>query len=108
MGPVRKWVDAPREILFDSALDDLRTGKIKSIRGGAERYGLQYETLRDWKRGTTNRVLSNEDQQHLTNAEEKTIMAWIGRVDDYGWPPKIEYVNQIAAGFIYMNFKINT
>ena len=108
MGRVRKQVDAPREILFDSALEDLRTGKIKSIRGAAERYGLQYETLRDRKRGTANRVLSHEDQQHLTNAEEKAIVAWIGRVDDYGWPPKIEYVKQIAAGFMRSHGKGKT
>ncbi|KAG0136223.1 hypothetical protein HOY82DRAFT_465642, partial [Tuber indicum] len=68
-------------------LKDLQTGKIRSIRAAAERYGLQYETLRDRKRGTANCVLSYEDQKHLTNAEEKAIVAWIGRMDDYGWPP---------------------
>ena len=100
MGRVGQRVDPSREILFDSALEDLRKGKIGSIRAVAEKYGLRYETLRDRKRGTANRALSLEDQQHLTNAEERAIVAWIGRVDDYGWPPKIEYVKQIAAGFI--------
>jgi len=61
---------------------------------------LGYETLRDRKRGTANRAQSHEDQQHLTNAEERVIVACIERVDDYGWPPKIEYVKQIAAGFM--------
>ena len=106
MGRVRQRVDASREILFGSALEDLRTGKIGSIRAAAERYGLRYETLRDRKRGTANRALSHEDQQHLTNAEEKAIVAWIGRVDDYGWPPKIEYVKQIAAGFMRSHGKV--
>ena len=35
----------------------------------------------------------------MTNVEEKAIVAWVGRVDDYGWLPKIEYVKQITAGF---------
>ena len=60
MGRVRQRVDSSREILFDSALEDLRTGKMRSIRAAAERYGLQYETLRDQKRGTANRALSYE------------------------------------------------
>ena len=41
----------------------------------------------------------------MTKAEEKAIAAWIGRVDDYGWPPTIEYVKQIAARFMRNNGK---
>ena len=36
----------------------------------------------------------------MTNAEENAIVGWIGRVDDYGWPPKIDYVKQMAIRFI--------
>jgi len=108
MGRVRQRVDASRELLFSLVLEDLQMGKIGSIRAAAERYGLRYEILRDRKQGTANRALSHEDQQHLTNAEEKAIVAWIGRVDDYGWPPKIEYVKQIAAGFMRSHGKRKT
>jgi hypothetical protein len=32
--------------------------------------------------------------------EEKAIELWISRVDDYGWPPRIEYVRQMAVGLM--------
>ena len=100
MGRIHQRVNNSREGLFTSALEDLRSGKIGSIRAAAEKYGLKYETLRDRKWGSGNRIGGHEDQQHLTNTEEKAIVAWIGRVDDYGWPPKLDYVKQMAVGFI--------
>jgi len=100
MGRIRQRVNSSRDGLFASALEDRRSGKIGSIWSAAEKYGLKYETLRDRKRGSGNRIGSHEDQQHLTCAEDEAIVAWIGRVDDYGWPPKIDYVKQMALGFI--------
>jgi len=84
MGRIRQRVNSSRDDLFTTALENLRSGKIGSIRSAAEKYGLKHETLRDRKWGSGNRIGSHEDQQHLTYAEEKAIVAWIGRVDDYG------------------------
>jgi len=56
MGRARQRVDASREILFNSALEDLQTGKIGSIRAAAKRNDTQYETLRDRKRGSVHQV----------------------------------------------------
>jgi hypothetical protein len=75
-------------------------GEKPSIRAAAEHYGLKYETLRDRKRGGKNRLESHEDQQNLTIAEEEAIKEWIGKVDGFGWPPRIEYVQHMALGFI--------
>ena len=41
-----------------------------------------------------------EDQQHLTKMEEEAIVRWITRIDNYGWPPRVHYVKQMALGFI--------
>jgi len=78
MGRIGQRVDNSREGLFACALEDLQSGKIGSIRAVAEKYSLKYETLRDRKRGSGNRIGGHEDQQHLTNVEEKAIVAWIG------------------------------
>ena len=73
MGRIHERVDNSREGLFASALEDVRSGKIGSIRATVEKYGLKYETLRDRKRVSANRIGSYENQQHLTKAEEKAI-----------------------------------
>lgn len=100
MGRLRQRVDKKREALFMAALKDLETGKEPSIRAAAERYGLKYETLRDRKRGAKNRVEAHEDQQNLTYSEEEAIKEWIAKVDGFGWPPRVEYVREMALGFI--------
>lgn len=99
MGRIRKRVNNQLDILYSRALEDIKTKKI-SIRLAAETYGLKYETLRDRKHGAQNRSQGHRDQQHLTEEEENSIERWIGRVDDYGWPPNIDYVKQLALGFI--------
>lgn len=100
MGRIRKRVDKTKESLFTAALQDIETGKLKSIRAAAEHYGLKYETLRDRKRGSQMRSESHEDQMLLTIEEEKSIEEWIVKIDDYGWPPRLEYVREMALGFI--------
>ena len=100
MGQIRQRVDNSQEGLFASALEGVRSGKIGSICAAAGRFGLKYKALRDHKQGPANRIGGHEDQQHLTNAEEKAIVAWIGWVDDYGWPPKLDYVKQMAIKLI--------
>lgn len=79
-----------KESLFTKALHDLETGRLPSIRAAADHYGLKYETLRDRKRGALPRSKSHEDQQRLTIAEETAIADWIIKIDDYGWPPRME------------------
>ena len=100
MGRIRKRVDKTKESLFTAALQDIETGKLKSIRAAAEHYGLKYETLRDRKRGSQMRSESHEDQMLLTIEEEKSIEEWIVKIDDYGWPPRLEYVREMALRFI--------
>ena len=100
MGRLRQRVDKKREALFTAALNDLETGAQPSIRAAAEHYGLKYETLRDRKRGAKNRVEAHEDQQNLTYSEEEAIKEWIAKVDAFGWPPRVEYVREMALGFI--------
>ena len=100
MGCIRQRVDNIKESPFAVALDDLETSKQPSIRAAAARYGLKYETLRDRKRGAQNPIASHEEQQHLTIEEETAIEEWISKVDSLGWPPRIEYVQEMALGFM--------
>lgn len=93
-------IDTEQEKIYNSALKDLASGKISSIRAAAEYYGLKYETLRDRKKGAENRVEAHESQQNLTSQEEKAVVRWISKVDDWGWPPKVDYMKQIALGFM--------
>lgn len=96
---IRNRIDTEQEKIYNSALKDLASGKISSIRATAEYYGLKYETLKDRKKGAGNRVEAHERQQNLTSQEEKAIVRWICKVDDWGWAPKVDYVKQIVLGF---------
>ena len=100
MGRICQRVDKIKESQFTKALHDLETSRLPSIRAAADHYGLKYETLRDRKRGALPRSESHEDQQRLTIAEETAIADWIIKIDDYGWPPRMEYVREMALGFI--------
>ena len=90
MRQILQKVNNSREGLFTSAFEDMRSDKIGRIHTATEKYSLKYQTLRDCKRGLANPIGCHENQQHLTNAEEKAIVAWIGQVNDYGWPPKLD------------------
>ena len=100
MGHIRQRAKHNKIDPFQQALADIESGKVRSIQAAAEKYGLRYETMRDRKRGAQPRSVAREDQQHLTKQEEEAIVRCITRIDNYGWPPRVEYVKQMALGFI--------
>src|SRR5258708_7728481 len=68
-----------------------------SIRASAAEYKVPYTTLRDRLAGARSRQESHESQQLLLPDEEQSIVRWIQQMDDWGFPPKIAVVKEMAA-----------
>jgi hypothetical protein len=68
-----------------------------SIRASAAKYNVPYTTLRDRLAGTHSRQESHQNQQILLFDEEISIVKWIQQMDDWGFPPKISVVKEMAG-----------
>ena len=66
----------------------------------AEKYGVPYSTLRDRLNGAQDRQSSREPMQLFTKQEEKAMVRWCNHLDDWGFPPKLTLVKQMAADLI--------
>ena len=64
-----------------------------SIRATAEAYGVPYSTLHGrLNRGHQNRLAARGKDQILAPAEEKAIVNWITKLDNRGFPPRVDMV----------------
>ena len=70
------------------------------MRAMAEKYGVPYSTLRDRLNGAQDRQSSRGPMQLFTKQEEKAMVRWCNHLDDWGFPPKLTLVKQMAAGLI--------
>ena len=63
----------------------------------AEEYEVNKRTLY-WRIAGTHesRVISHQEQQHLTPAEESAIVKWCEEQDDRGFPPRLDMVRSMA------------
>ena len=68
-----------------------------SMREMATKYGIPYSTLRDRLNGAQDRKKSHEHMQLFTEQEEKAVVRWCKSLDDWGFPPKLTLVKQMAG-----------
>lgn len=100
MGRLKERVRKEREEQIDLAINHYRKSNEPSIRASAEKYDLPYSTLRDRLAGSTTRRESHHHQQLLTDYEEKSIVQWILRMDDWGFPPRLCVVKELAQHLV--------
>ncbi|KAH0604038.1 uncharacterized protein H6S33_007069 [Morchella sextelata] len=100
MGRSRAQQQAKFNKRVDDAKNDLNAGTIKNIREAAEVHGIAYSSLRDRLAGAKNRQEAHVEQQNLTPVEENAIKKWILKLDDWGFPPKHQYVKDISCDFL--------
>ena len=71
--------------------------KLLSITKAADRHGIPKSTLVDRiSKGKQARLEAHEDQQRLSPGEEAALLAWILRLQAWGWPPRVEQVRSMA------------
>ena len=79
-----------REARIEKAIKAYRDNKFTSIGEAAIAFDLPKSTLGHRLQGRENRQKAHEDQQLFTPAAEKAIVQWILKLDDYGFPPRID------------------
>jgi hypothetical protein len=92
--------DQTFEKQISDAKNDLATGKCLTISEASELHGVAESTLRGRLNGKRSKQQSRIDQQKLTPAEENAIKGWIFKLDDWGFPPRHQYVKDMALDFI--------
>ena len=70
--------------------------KILSINKAAKKHNIAPITLRDRINGAQERHIAHEDDERLTNGEERALLAWILRLQVWGWPARVEQVGFMA------------
>lgn len=66
----------------------------------AEVHGIAKCTLRDRLKGGKSKKGCRVDHQIWTPAEENAIKGWILKLDDWGFPPRQQYVKDMALDFL--------
>ena len=70
--------------------------RILSITKAAKQHGIPKSTLTDRIKGRKPTSAAHEGQQRISPGEEAAILAWVLRLEAWGWPPRIEQVRFIA------------
>jgi len=78
------------------ALDDIKNGRIKSIRAAAKLYDIPHTTLADRAKGVLARVDYRPTGHKLTQLEEDSLTEWILSMDSRGAAPRPATVGDMA------------
>lgn len=100
MGRLKGRQKEEREEHIRLAIERYQTSKDPSIRECAETFNIPYSTLRDRLQGKGSRRDSHRRQQLLNEHEEKSVVAWCIRMDDWGFPLKLSLVKEMSAYLI--------
>ena len=93
---LRKLKDV-REERIQKALEAFRSGQEPSLRAAAESYGILKTTLCNrYNNQTGTRQEANRQRQLLSPAQEDVVVAWIQKLDDWGFPPRLDMVRGMA------------
>jgi hypothetical protein len=78
------------------ALDDIKNGRVKSIRAAAELYDIPRSTLQTRANGVVSRADIRPNGHKLTQYEEDSLTEWILSMDSRGAAPRPSTVREIA------------
>jgi len=93
----KQITEAQRELCIRRAILAFQQGKYASIRKTAAAFGLPFTTLHRQLNGGESRVKAHIAQQLCTPAEEKAIVRWILKLEEWGFPPRISHVKEGVA-----------
>lgn len=99
MPPIRsessqKLVNQEGKILL--ALEDLKNGRVKSIRAAATLYAISCSTLQYRAAGRIARVDKRPNRYKLTQLEEDALTKWIISMDTRGAAPRTATIGEMA------------
>ena len=87
---------ANREGRILLALNDLKQGRIYSLRAAAKLYDLPYSTLQDRATGVSSRVETGRYRRKVTELEEDSLVQWVLSLDSRGAAPRPSTIREMA------------
>jgi len=76
-----------------------------SFRKLADKYGVSSSTLSDRERGGLTRQQSHAHEQKLTPAMEKALEDGCKKLDDWGFPPRMDLLRAMAGALAHIRAK---
>ena len=88
---------------IQAAIADLESQDRPNIAATARKYGVARETLSKRFRGKTgsNRDATSYDRKQLIDTQEETLIAYINKLNDRGFPPTPQILKNIAESIVY-------
>ena len=81
---------------IQQAIDEFLKGQYPSIRAAAKAYNLNHVTLANRLKGGRSIAEAHEQDQNLTKAEEKALVAWITHMTATGHPVRHGFICEMA------------
>jgi len=100
MTRISKSSSTLNESQVQAAMRAYKAGKFSNIRDTATAHGITYGKLRNRLAGIPTRSESHVGQQNLTSIEERVLVSRILQLDQWGFPPQIQYIRDLATHFI--------
>ena len=89
------------EVAMQAAIDDIKSGKISSLRKASRKYGLCAETLRKRLNGVLSKKIAHANRRLFSPLQEDLIAQWILDSEREGTPRTrkdvVEFAGLIAA-----------
>ena len=108
MARISKPSSSSDESQVQAAIRAYKAGKFSNIRDAATAHGITYGKLRNRLAGIPTRTESHISQQNLTPAEERVLVSRILQLDQWGFPPQIQYIRDLATHFIRSHGRSST
>ena len=90
---------------IQKAIQHYRHSDEPSIRASGEKYGVAFSTLRGRLKGSVSREVGHHKLQVLTEYEERSIVRWCERLDDWGHPARLDLVKSMAEAIVARRLK---
>jgi Tc5 transposase DNA-binding domain len=84
------------------AITDLQSQDRPNIAATARRYGIARKTLADRYNGksTSNQEVNSYVRQQLTTTQEETLIEYVNKLNDRGFPPTPQILKNIAESIV--------
>ena len=94
---VERWIQ--------QAIQHYQSSDKPSLRWSAEKFGIAYSTLRGRLKGRQERGKGHQRRQVLSEYEEKSIVRWCERLDEWGDPARLAVVKGMAEALVARRVK---
>jgi len=93
------------EARIQQAIKHYQKSDKPSLRLSAEKYGIAYSTLRGRLKGRQARETGHQHRQVLSEYEERSVVRWCEKLDEWGHPARLAVVKGMAEAIVARRVK---